>query len=209
MRKSKALSLLAVASLFIISCAGEATPKVDTETTAPCLYHYDGTSTSVKWTAFKFTEKVGVGGMFEKVNVLISAPAEDMFAALTGASFTIPIESVNSANEERDGKIQAHFFGAMNSTDVISGLVKSINQTDAIVEITMNGVSNDYSGSVTVNGEAIGFKTTIDLIDFDATKAVDSLNTVCNDLHKGADGTSKLWTEVDIDVKTRLKKVCP
>ena len=209
MKRNNKLSLLAISSLLIISCAGESSSNVAETEVEPCLYNYDQSSTSVKWTAFKFTEKAAVGGMFETVNVLISAPAEDMYKTLTGASFTIPVETVNSANEERDGKIQAHFFGAMQSTDVISGLVKSINETIAIVELTMNGVSNDYEGSVTVEGETIGFTATIDLTDFEADYAIDSLNAVCNDLHKGADGISKLWTEVDINVQTTLKKECP
>lgn len=209
MTKTKQIMLAAISSLLIISCGGDATPETPIEETKPCLYNYNPATTTVQWTAFKFTEKTAVGGMFDKVNVLISAPAEDMFATLTGASFTIPVESVNSANEERDGKIKASFFGTMSSTEIISGVVKSINQTDATVEITMNGVSKDYDGSVTVDGEKIGFKCTIDLVDFEASSAIDSLNAVCNDLHKGADGISKLWTEVDISVETTLKKECP
>jgi len=209
MKSFKTLSALAISSILIISCGGEATPEVSEKSTEPCLYNYDNTTTSVEWTAFKFTEKKGVGGKFEKVNVLISAPAEDMFQTLTGASFTIPVETVNSANEDRDMKIKAHFFGSMESTSVISGLVKSIDSKNATVELTMNGVSHDYEGPVTVDGETIGFSSTINLTDFEAGYAIDSLNTVCDDLHKGADGISKLWTEVDINVKTTLKKVCP
>lgn len=206
----KNLSLLALSTLFMASCGGEATTEETAETTvAPCLYNYDETATSVKWTAFKFTEKLGVGGQFEKVNVLISEPAEDMFTTLTGASFTIPVETVNSNNEDRDYKIKTHFFSAMASTDVISGIVKAINETEATVELTMNGISKDYPGTVTVDGETIGFKTTIDMVDFEAGYAIDSLNVVCDDLHKGADGISKLWSEVDLDVSTTLKKVCP
>ncbi|MDX1349205.1 MAG: YceI family protein [Putridiphycobacter sp.] len=209
MTKSKQILLATIGSLLFVACSGEAKKEAEVETPKPCIYNYDEASTSVNWTAFKFTEKTGVGGTFDKVNVLISSPAEDMYTTLTGASFTIPIETVNSANEDRDGKIQAHFFGAMASTDVISGIVKSISETAATVEITMNGVSKDYEGAVTVEGEKISFACTIDMTDFEAGYAIDSLNTVCDDLHKGKDGISKLWTEVDINVETTLKKTCP
>ncbi len=208
-RKNK-LFLLALGSILLISCGGDATQEqevTDTETT--CVYKYDEASTSVGWTAFKYTEKTGVSGVFDKVNVLISESSDDMFKTLTGTSFTIPVESVNSKNEDRDAKINAHFFGAMNSTDLISGLVKSINASEATVELTMNGVSKDYTGTVNVDGETVSFMSTINLTDFEAGFAIDSLNVVCNDLHTGKDGISKLWTEVDINVTTTLIKDCP
>jgi len=206
----KKLIILIFGTVLLISCnSNETNTEQLAEEVKPCLYNYDAASTSVKWTAFKFTEKTAVGGIFEKVNVLISAPAEDLFNTLTGASFTIPIETINSANEERDGKIKTHFFGAMASTDVISGIIKSINETSANIELTMNGISKDYEGNVSVNGEKIGFNATIDLNDFEASHAIDSLNVVCNDLHKGADGISKLWSEIYINVETTLVKECP
>lgn len=203
------ISLLAIGSLFLISCGGEVQEEVVVDTQSTCIYKYDESSTSVGWTAFKFTEKTGVSGVFDKVNVLISEPTDDLFKTLTGASFTIPVESVNSKNEDRDMKINAHFFGAMQSTDLISGLVKDINTSEAIVELTMNGISKDYTGQVVTEGETIAFSTTINLTDFEAEFAIDSLNTICQDLHTGKDGISKLWTELDIHVKTTLIKVCP
>ncbi|MFD1551181.1 YceI family protein [Putridiphycobacter roseus] len=202
----KYLYLGFVATLFL-SCGNEA-PKAVEETTEVCTYSYDDLSTKVNWNAFKFNEKTAVGGTFNEVNVLISQASEDMFKTLTGASFTIPTSGVNSNNEIRDPKIKASFFDQMESTEVISGVVKSINATDANVEITMNGVSKDYNGAVTVDGQKISFATTIDMNDFDAGYAIDSLNNVCSDLHKGADGVSKLWTEVEINVETTLKKDC-
>lgn len=207
-RKNKVF-LLTIGILSFISCGGEVEQEKVFDTQSTCIYKYDEASTSVGWTAFKYTEKTGVSGVFDKVNVLISESSDDLFKTLTGASFTIPVESVNSKNEGRDVKINAHFFGAMNSTELISGLVKKINASEAIVELTMNGISNDYNGIVTVEGKTVTLSATINLTDFEAQFAIDSLNTVCNDLHIGTDGISKLWTEVDINVKTTLIKECP
>ncbi len=205
----KYLYLSFIAALFL-SCGNETTNTEESveETVEICTYNYDELSTKVNWTSFKFNEKTAVGGTFDEVNVLISNASEDMFKTLTGASFTIPTNSVNSNNEIRDPKIKSSFFGVMEATDVISGIVKSINETTANVEITMNGISKDYQGAVTVTGQTIAFATTIDMNDFEASYAIDSLNNVCSDLHKGADGISKLWTEVEINVETTLKKDC-
>ena len=200
---------LGLISILAISCGGESTDAVEeNENMESCVYRYDESTTTVNWTAFKFTERKGVGGTFNSVNVLISEASENMFNTLTGATFTIPVKEVNSKNPDRDLKIKTHFFGSMQSTDFISGLIKSINETSAIIEITMNGMSNDYEGLVNIEGEKITFSTTINLDHFEAQVSVDSLNSVCNDLHKGADGVSKLWSEVEISVETTLKKEC-
>jgi len=200
---------IAFVTLLALSCGSETSQaEQPVITTEKCLYKFDESSTKVGWTAFKFTEKTGVTGTFNKVNVLISQAAEDMYTTLTGATFTIPVNEVNSENPDRDQKIQDHFFGSMESTDIISGIVKTINESSALIEITLNGISKEYDGEVSVEGETITLKTTIDMLNFEAQQSVDSLNSVCNDLHKGADGVSKLWTEVDINVVTTLKKDC-
>ncbi len=198
---------IGIIGLIVISCGGEV-EKVESknEVIEVSQYVFDEASTIINWTAFKFTEKKGVSGTFDKINVLVTQSSDDMFKTLTGLTFTIPVESINSANPERDLKIQDHFFGSMVSTDIISGNVKSINATEALIEVTMNGVSKDYSGNVSIEGEKVTFKTTIDMNDFEAITSVDSLNVICNDLHKGADGVSKLWSEIDISVETTLKK---
>jgi len=49
---------------------------------------------------------------------------------------------------------------------------------------------------------------TIDLNSWNAQSSVDSLNVICHDLHIGADGVSKLWSEVDLEIATILSKDC-
>ena len=198
-------------SFLAFSC-GESTEGHDEEQVEEvaevCTYAYDAESTVVGWTAFKFTEKKGVSGVFDEVDVLIAQNSEDMLQTLSGASFTIPISSINSENPERDLKLQNSFFGTMEATEIISGLVKSIDNEKALVEITMNGMSKEYEGAVTVEAETVKFSTTIDMNDFEAQHSIDSLNIVCGELHTGEDGISKLWSEIDINVETTLVKEC-
>ena len=206
----KNIVVLGLLGLVAFSC-GETTEQHTEElieTVEVCTYAYNPESTVIGWTAFKFTERLGVNGVFEKVDVLIAQDSEEMLQTLSGASFTIPISSVNSENTDRDYKIQNSFFGTMESTEVISGLVKSIDAEKALVEISMNGISIEYEGAVAVDGEKVNFTTTIDMVDFEAQHSVDSLNIICTDLHKGSDGVSKLWSEVDIYVETTLVKDC-
>ena len=206
----KSIISLGLLSILMVSC-GESTESKNiksTQTEKVCTYGYDATSTTIGWTAFKFTEKKGVSGVFDEAEVLIANNAEDMFKTLEGASFTIPVTSINSNNPARDEKLKNSFFGSMETTEVISGIVKSINETEATIEISMNGISKDYYGTVSVDGLKVAFSTTIDMVDYEAQHAIDSLNIVCSEKHTSEDGVSKLWSEVDINVETTLVKTC-
>ena len=47
---------------------------------------------------------------------------------------------------------------------------------------------------------------TLNLEDFKAESALASISEACFDLHKGADGISKTWSEVGISAVVYLKK---
>ena len=200
--------------MFLTACGGaDSTDTVvddntNEETVETCTYAYDSDETVLTWTAFKLTERVGVNGTFDEINVNANDGAEDMYAVLTGATFDIPVNSLNSQDEVRDPKIKNSFFGVMDETANITGTITALNANAGSVEITMNGVSVAYDGEVKVDGETITFLTQIDLIDFDGQTAVDSLGVVCSAKHTGEDGVNKLWTEVDLAVKTTLIKTC-
>lgn len=205
----KSILTIGLLSAVLISCNSSETPEAETvEVKEVCTYNYSADSTVIGWTAFKFTEKKGVSGVFDQSEVLIAAPSEDMLQTLAGASFTIPVSSINSNNPVRDEKLKNSFFGSMETTEIISGVVKSISDSEAVIEITMNGQSKEYTGTVSTDGLKVSFSTTIDMVDFEAQHAVDSLNTVCSAEHTSEDGSSKLWSEVDINVETVLVKTC-
>jgi len=194
--------------LLSCNCSEDKTAETVVETVEVCTFNYNAESTVIGWTAFKFTEKKGVSGVFDKAEVLIANPSQDMLQTLAGASFTIPVSSINSNNPVRDEKLKNSFFGTMESTEIISGVVKSISDSEAIIEITMNGQSKDYTGTVSTDGLKVSFSTTLNMTDFEAQHAIDSLNIVCSAEHTSEDGSSKLWSEVDINVETTLVKTC-
>lgn len=206
--------VLGLVSVLVFSCNSSSEQKDSEESSKAeekvilCKYRYDSESTIVGWEAFKTTAKKGVKGVFNKVDVLAPNSSEDLLQTLSGATFSLPVSGINSENEARDFKLENSFFGNMIATDVVSGLVRSINETNATVEISMNGVTIDYTGNVSVQNNTVRFDVEIDLLDFEATTAIDSLNVVCGELHKGDDGISKLWSVVSISVETTLKEEC-
>ena len=205
-RKLLVLGLIPI----MVSCGGSEEAEEsneEDENAEACTYSYDETSTIFTWTAFKLTEKIGVDGTFDNITVTANE-SDDMFGVLTGAEFDIPVNSINSQDEVRDGKVKRSFFGNMEATSSLSGVVNSIDANTASITINMNGQNVDYEGEVTVEGETITVKTTIDITDFDAQLAIDSLGVVCSAKHTGEDGVNKLWSDVDIAVKTTLEKEC-
>ncbi|NOQ73438.1 MAG: hypothetical protein GQ574_15640 [Crocinitomix sp.] len=210
---NKKFFMIALSGLFLAACGGEVATGDATDDTADevvevCTYAYDPAETVLTWTAFKLTERVGVDGTFDEINVTANDGASTLFEVLTGATFDIPVSSLNSQDEVRDPKIKNSFFGIMNETANITGVVSTLSENGGSVEITMNGISKTYDGEVKMDGEQVTFLTQIDLVDFDGQEAVDSLGVVCEAKHTGEDGVNKLWTEVDIAVKTTLVKEC-
>lgn len=208
MKFNSILSLTAIA--LLASCGGQQ-PAQQTDEATPqvCRYSYQHDSTSVKWTAYKFTEKVGVSGSFDEMEVTGTLAEEMTLVNVFGsAGFKIPVSSTNSLVPDRDMKIKEHFFGTMNATDSISGRVVSITEEGAQVEITMNAQTRSVDMDVIINGSELKLESVIQLGDWDALASVDALNKICHDLHIGADGVSKLWPEVKLEIRTVLAENC-
>lgn len=205
----KIVYIIPVFAFAVASCGGgEAETTTTQDTVEVCTYSYDSSKTELTWTAFKLTEKIGVNGTFNEINVVAKDSAADMFAVLTGATFEIPVATLNSQDPIRDGKVKNSFFGNMDSTAYITGVVNSISAEGASVSVTMNNVTKEYSGVVTVEGETITMTTTVDIVDFNAQESLDSLSVVCAEKHTGPDGINKFWSTVDVAVKTTLIKNC-
>lgn len=201
--------LLIVLSLGVLSCKSD---KKET-TTEPVTntitekFVVKSEATSVKWTAYKTTDKKGVGGEFTVLkfdNKSGTTPQE----ALNNLKFTIPISSLftNDATNTRDSKIKNAFFGSMLDTDLITGTIKYSNDK-YVASLTMNGVTSDLPLDVEITDERrVSMKGTMLLKNWDALAALEALNKVCYDLHKGTDGVSKTWDDVAIEVNTFLRK---
>jgi len=213
--------LLAIATMFMVSCGSETTDEPTAEETAPvekstevvCEYSYDETTTKITWTSFKTTAKVAVGGSFDTYSVGNTDTSNSETAVFQNATFMIVTESVNTGNKERDPKLVKFFFNTMVESDTITGGVKKISEAvdgkgAAIIYIKMNGVERDVNATYTLLGTELTLTANIDVANWEATNAISALNSECKDLHTGDDGISKLWSEVTIEIYTNLAKSC-
>ena len=165
-------------------------------------------STKVNFTAYKTTEKLPVGGKFEKINFKKTSSGDTAMDALNGTEFSIPVSSLftNDATGTRDPKILEFFFGVMKNTELISGVFKVENDKSSI-DITLNGETQNIPLSYEMDGDTkITFSGIMNLENWNAMDAVASINKACEVLHTGKDGISKTWSEVALQAEVLLQK---
>lgn len=201
--------LVIVLAINLVACKNKKESEQKHEEIAPKeAFVVKPEATSVKWIAYKTTDKKPVGGEFTTLNFENKSGATPQ-EALNNLNFSIPISSLftNDATNTRDAKIKKAFFGAMLDTEFLKGSIK-VNNNKYVASITMNGVTNDLPLKVTITeGRRVSMTGTMNLKDWNALDALESLNKVCFDLHKGLDGVSKTWEDVAIEVNTFLRKI--
>jgi len=209
MKKAYFLSVFVLTGLFLASCGGEAPKEETPEEQAPvCFYSYNHQSSEMTWTAFKFNEKTAVGGTFTEINVEGTIEGNDPMAILKSLSFDIPVSTIESQNEDRNGKIIKHFFGTIGTKNITGKVVELGDKGEATLEVTMNNIAQEVKGQYTFVDDKFEFSATIDVANWNANSGITALNKICKDLHTGPDGVSKLWSEVDLKFSTTLASDC-
>ncbi|UMB53975.1 YceI family protein [Lutibacter sp. A64] len=202
--KNNYLKLLFVLTLtLVVSCKN--TPKKEQISTEEKGYTVDQKTTTVNWIAYKTNDKIPVKGQFTELNLENSSKSKTALEALDNLKFSIPVSSLFTNDTIRDNKLKKFFFGALKNTTLISGTIHINNETSGTVDILMNGITQALPITFIVSDQMITLEAVMDLDNWQAQSAIDSLNEVCKELHTGSDGISKTWSEVKIEVATYLK----
>ena len=69
----------------------------------------------------------------------------------------------------------------------------------------MNGVTIKVPVNVIFEDNLFHISSNIKLGEFNALSMLENLNKACFELHKGADGISKTWEEVDVEATISFK----
>ena len=157
-----ALGLLLVAAF---SCKQTKKEEEKTEETATATYSIVEDSTDVRFTAYKTTEKVPVGGTFQEVELTYTA-GETPLETLDGLEFSIPVSSLftNDATNTRDPKIIEFFFEKMAETQSITGTFSFDADNSCTVQLSMNGVSTELPMEYEITDDNhVNFSGTMDL----------------------------------------------
>jgi hypothetical protein len=199
--KAKLLTLVLIAtlSLQLTSCKKEV-KKADA-----IEYIIEPKTTTINWTAYKTTEKKPVKGIFKTVNVVKTKVSTNPFEAINGIEFSIPVNSIDTKKPNRDTKIIKSFFGSMKSTQSITGRINLGENGKGDVDLSMNGITTKLPITYVISGQLVEINATLNLDNWKAQLAIATLNKACNEKHKGADGISKTWNEVNINIVSYLK----
>ena len=168
-------------------------------------YTIDTSGISIIWTAYKFTNKIGVSGTFTNYtfeNKKTSGTVEDL---LSKSKLSIQTATVNSGNPIRDFKLDTYFFKTFNTSE-IRGTISKIKKYEGIISLTMNGTSKNVPFTYTIENDTERLFTNLNLSFWNGEEALKTLNEECNELHKGTDGLSKLWPDVDITINLPIHK---
>lgn len=174
------------------------TPIKQQEKTLP--FSLKKAKNNINFTAYKTTEKVPVKGLFKTVEILKAGDGKSIKEAINGVEFKVPISGIETNDSSRNFKIQKFFFDVMENTFQLTGKLVLENDTKGYAEFTMNGITEKLPFDYTIEGKTFSLNTVMDINKWNGQKAVASLNEACKELHKGADGISKTWSEVAISI---------
>lgn len=207
MKKILSTICICILTLQMTSCKTEAkkedqkeTKTVKEEEKSSAAFSLKTAKNDINFTAYKTTEKVPVKGVFTKIEVLKGGEGNSVKEAMNGVEFKIPVSGIETKDNSRNYKIQKFFFGVMENTINLTGKLSLNDDTKGSAEFTMNGVTEKLPFEYTIEGNIFTMKTVMDIEKWNARNAVESLNVACKELHKGADGVSKTWSEVTINV---------
>ncbi|REE07683.1 YceI-like domain-containing protein [Winogradskyella pacifica] len=169
------------------------------------LYTIDNSGISILWTAHKFTNKVDVSGTFNTYIFESKKTSGTVENILNKSKLSIPTATVNSSNPIRDFKLDTYFFKAFNTSKIIGTITKA-KENEGIIDLKMNHTSKKIPFTYAIEKDTIRLFTNLDLTYWKGEEALKTLNTECYELHKGTDGISKLWTDVDVVIKIPAHK---
>ena len=208
------LSFLSI-GLFLASCGNEpkstednkesATQKtvvVDSQTVVK--FSLLPETVEVKWIGYKLAEKVGVNGAFKEFTLTgYNNESSSIKDLMTGTEISIKVGSTKTGDEVRDGKIITSFFGSMNATETINAKLVSLSgETSGIAKvlIKMNDVEieKELDWSYTKDNFTFLLNGTIEVPEWNAQSALDALNLVCEEKHRGEGAVAVTWSDVAV-----------
>ena len=165
----------------------------------------DKNSAEVGWTAFKTTQRAGVKGVFKTVNISGPTTGKSLKKLLEGLSVEVDINSMDSFLEPRNVTLRQSFFGKLADPKV-SGRLSGVNEAakTAQLDLTFNGQQHPVKMTYTLEADTLTATGSMDVLQFGANTALDTLHKACEKLHAGSDGVSKTWPDVTLTLKGKI-----
>ncbi len=174
-----------------------------------CMYGFNEAETKVSWSAYKTTDKVKVTGYFktlstDRTGILYTSIME----FVDGINFSINSSSSISGDVIRDASVKDYFFKFFTENFQINGNLEVVSQKKVIAHLDMFGVDTPIALSFSIAEDMLNLRGRISLNEIGAVQAFNSIHDKCVDLHRGPDGISKTWDQVDISIDIPIVKDC-
>tara|TARA_B100000579_G_scaffold437976_1_gene470452 strand:+ start:6582 stop:7232 length:651 start_codon:yes stop_codon:yes gene_type:complete len=211
------IKLLAFFCVFFLSCVNEnktnkkkeLITKIKSEN---CVFSSDLKATQVIWSGYKTTDKLKVTGQFKKFKsskIFQNNQYESVEDLIEGLDFIIDLGSSVSGDPIRDGNLKDFFFNLLAKNLVIRGQFEKIEGDSINVLLKLFGQEKRFKLGAFYENDMFEIKGTVNIIDqLGAKKAFEGISNKCYDLHKGPDGISKTWEEVEVFIKAPIIKTC-
>lgn len=206
MKNTLKITTLLIFCLALTSCKKSVKKEQEQPVVATSIYALDESTAKIGWTAYKTSEKVPVKGEFKQVTFKNEAITVDPIDAINGTTFSIPVSSLFSNNADRDYKLVKLFFGVMENTELLSASISITNENSGNLSLTMNAATQRLPFTYTLIDNVFALSGVMDLEQWNGQAAIASINKACFNLHKGADGISKTWNDVQIDASISIVK---
>ena len=171
-------------------------------------------NTKVIWNGYKTNDKLKVVGYFDEFSC---DREEKKFSSIdelvNGLQFSIKSSSSVSGDPIRDKNLKDHFFSYLTKDFVINGTLGQPINDSIDVDFSVFGQTKTLRFGCQYNivpaspnsDYLIEIRGSIDLeSQFGGLQAFNAISKKCHDLHKGADGVSKTWKQVDVHIKASV-----
>ena len=172
-----------------------------------CIYSFSDSTIKLFWAGYKTTDKLKVLGSFQEIKTNHS---DQKFSSIdelvNGITFSINSKSSESGDPIRDANLRDYFFNYLTDNFQINGHVSEYTDAFVTANIDVLGMERLVKFSHSVANNILKLRALISLEELGATKAFNSIAEKCYDLHKGPDGISKTWDEVNVLIDVPLIK---
>lgn len=204
--------LFLLCSIVIMSCntGQEKNIKVDDKKELEakadkCLYSFSDSTIKLFWAGYKTTDKLKVLGSFQEIKTNHS---DQKFSSIdelvNGITFSINSKSSESGDPIRDANLRDYFFNYLTDNFQINGRFSEYNDAFITANIGVLGDDRQVRFSHSIVNNVLKLRALISLDELGAYKAYNSISAKCYDLHKGPDGISKTWDEVNVLIDVPL-----